>query len=38
MHMHLAVRDSEISFELLLFSQAAYTKQQTELLLCVFVL
>jgi len=38
MHMQFAVRSSEISFELLLFSHAAYTKQLAELLLCVFVL
>jgi hypothetical protein len=36
MHMHFAVRNCEISFDLLLFCQAAYTKQLAELLLCVF--
>jgi len=38
MHMHFAVRNSEISFELWLFSQASYTKQLAELILCVFAL
>ena len=38
MHMKFTVRNSEISFEILLFCQAAYTKQLAELLLCVFAL
>ena len=36
MHVHFAVRNSEISVELLFFCQAAYTKQLAEVLLCVF--
>jgi hypothetical protein len=36
MHMLLPVRSSEISFEVLLYSLTAYTKQLRELLLCVF--
>jgi hypothetical protein len=38
MHTHFAVRNSEVNFELLVFSQAAYTKQLAELILCVFAL
>jgi len=36
--MHFAVRNSEISFEILLFCRAAYTKQLAELVLCLFAL
>jgi len=36
--MHFAVRNSEVCFQLLLFCQAAYTKQLAELLLCEFAL
>ena len=39
-HFKIAVRSSEISFELFFYSvrQAAHTKQQAKLHLCVFAL
>jgi len=38
MYMYFAVRNSEVSFEHLLFRQAAYTKHPAELILCECVL